>query len=155
MCKECNWGFLRFSFCDIAIHAHSFDRHINGFPWRKRDEVLECIQVLRFTFSSLKVGGWSAVKNNETVQLAMLQFAPLYHIIWRSWGDHEDHMIYKQRRRRPAWYEPNSILRTRLSTIKDIPQNFSHLLRDQTSHKDTPKRVSSFYEILMQTLDSG
>lgn len=53
----------------------------------------------------------------------MLQCALLYHIIWRSLGDHEDHMIYKQRRRHPAWYEPTSILKTRLSTIKDLPQN--------------------------------
>lgn len=122
-CCFCREYEIFFCFCAIAIHAHWFDRHPIGVTRKERGGVLESIQVLRSSFSSLKVGIWDKVKNDETVQSAMLQCAPLYHIIWRRWNDREDHMIYKQRQRGPTWYEPASILKTRFSTKKDLPQN--------------------------------
>lgn len=64
--------------------------------------------------------GRSEVKNSETVRLAMLHFAPLYHIICGSWRDHGDHMIYEQ----TAWYEPASILKARFCIIEDLHQNY-------------------------------
>lgn len=102
-----------------------------AFPQKERVGVLQCIQAFRSSFSSSKVGVRSEVKNNETVRLAMLQRAPLI-----SYGEveigREDHMIYRQRRRRPARYEPTPTLKAGRPTIQDLHQN-QHYHVDSTT----------------------
>lgn len=103
--------------------------HLTGFS-RKRK--MECDGVYS-RFWDPRV--WSEVKSSETVQVAMLQCAPLYHIIWSSLRDREDHMIYKRRRIRPAQYEPASVPKTRFSTIKDLHRNLHWKLKQRVSHE--------------------
>lgn len=91
--------------------------------------------------------GRSEVKNSETVRLAMLPFAPLYHIICGSWCDHGDHMIYEQ----TAWYEPASILKAKFCIIEDLHQNY---WKFKEFTKESRKK-RGFIKLLLQILDDG